>query len=81
MESLGKEDKDDGENPLGSLEKAVLDVKGLKVFERPSTAQQKFIFGIGNDMKNCLDVGVDTEDEIREWAKAITEAATNIETL
>jgi hypothetical protein len=81
MESLGKEDKDDGENPLGSLEKAVLDVKGLRVFERPSTAQQKCIFGIGTDIKTCLDVGVDSNDEIREWAKAITEAATYLETM
>lgn len=75
-ELLAQEDKDDSENPLGALEKAVLEVNGLRVQPRPSTAQQRLIFRIKNEKTDeHLDVGAESEEDMKEWAKCITDAA------
>eukprot|EP00051_Salpingoeca_urceolata_P001921 m.45184 g.45184 ORF g.45184 m.45184 type:complete len:1344 (+) comp11763_c0_seq1:246-4277(+) len=76
-EQLAQEDKDDGENVLGALEKASMDVRGLRVVPRPSTDRQRLIFRITSeaDPNTFLDVGAETEDEMKEWARCITEAA------
>lgn len=74
--SLISEDKDDSENPLGSLEKAVMDVNGLHVEPRPATPQQRLIFRIVQEKtREYIDVGAETEETMKEWTKAINDAS------
>lgn len=76
-DALAEEDKEDGDNPLGSLEKAVMDVRGLRVLPQPSQLSQRLIFRIVSEdnPNNHLDVGAETEDDMKEWARCIQEAA------
>ena len=76
-DALAEEDKEDGDNPLGSLEKAVMDVRGLRVLPQASVPQQRLIFRILSDdnPNNYLDVGAESEEDMREWAEKIHEAA------
>eukprot|EP00038_Savillea_parva_P017361 m.19984 g.19984 ORF g.19984 m.19984 type:complete len:1333 (+) comp3742_c0_seq1:562-4560(+) len=64
------------EPSLSNLEATMMDVDGLHVEPRPSKAHQRLIFRIVNHKQNqFLDVGADDEDEMKEWAKKIDEAA------
>lgn len=75
-DELARANNDDAENPLGNVEKSTLDVDGLHVEPRPSTPNQRLIFRIVNSISGLyIDVGAEEEAEMKEWAKAIDDAA------
>lgn len=70
------EDKDDGDNPLGALEKAVLNLHTLDVQPRPGRPNMPYIFAIVDrtNPNNHLDVGAETEEEMNDWINTINAA-------
>lgn len=75
LDALVTEEKDDKDNPLGSLEKYVMNVPTLKVEPRPSTAKQRLVFRITDEASNLsVDVAAETEVEMTQWMERIKEA-------
>eukprot|EP00054_Salpingoeca_dolichothecata_P031739 m.264485 g.264485 ORF g.264485 m.264485 type:complete len:1303 (-) comp27854_c0_seq1:245-4153(-) len=73
-EQLVKEDKEEKDNPLGELQKLVMDVAGMKVDPLPPTPERALVFQITSG-KTRINVFAETEADMRGWAKDITDAA------
>lgn len=74
--ALANEDKDDGENPLGALEKGVLQLHRITVQKKVGTEARPYIFSLvsRDDPKDHLDVGAETEEELMDWVTAIDQS-------
>eukprot|EP00039_Didymoeca_costata_P019874 m.339251 g.339251 ORF g.339251 m.339251 type:complete len:1330 (+) comp18723_c0_seq1:312-4301(+) len=72
LEKVLKEDEED--NPLGDLEQNSMPVQGLEVEPKPSKGEQRLVCRIFNGTKEIY-VGVDTEEEMKDWATKIRTAA------
>jgi hypothetical protein len=59
------------------MQKAEFDVRYLEVVGRKPHKDMQFVFRIQNstDPRDGLDVGCETEEEMRAWGNAITAAA------
>ena len=74
---IANEEKNENENnPLGLLQKAEMDVHNLEVKPRPSTKEMRLVFRIQNclDPRNGIDVGVESEEDMKSWVTSITRA-------
>lgn len=74
--ALANEDKEDGDNPLGALEKAVLNLYNVEVQPRPARPNMRYIFAIVDQTNpnNHLDVGAESEEDMNDWISNITTA-------
>eukprot|EP00047_Mylnosiga_fluctuans_P014182 m.36079 g.36079 ORF g.36079 m.36079 type:complete len:972 (-) comp5374_c0_seq1:1778-4693(-) len=76
FDKFGKEEREGDDNPLGMLQKAELPVANLEVRLRPGTKDMPLVMRIQNiaDPRSGIDVGVESEEELRSWMSAITRA-------
>ena len=75
-----REEQEDAENLLGSLEKDVLDVRNVQLGMQPPRPDQPFIFSITDRTQPniALNCACESKEDLEAWMEAITQAALSL---
>ena len=73
-DELAKDEKDDHDNPLGTLEKYDMSVQHLRIEPKPPTAKQRLVFRLTDDSNGFfIDCAADNEIELNNWFEKLRE--------